>query len=636
MFAFVTLRTVAPGVEAFFNSWVYDILMVAACAIAAARAATVEKDRRAWIAFTAAVVSWTFGELWWTFEHPTSYPSPADLGYICFYPLTYVGIALLLHARAKGISRALWLDAVTASLAAATVGAAVLVEAVHQTTAGALSTVATNLAYPLGDVLLLSAIVGAFSLSGWRPGRQWLVIGAGIATTLVADSIFLFQAAAGTYVEGSWIDVLWPASMLLLANAAWVRDGGKLQSVGGRPLLAVPALAALVGIAVLLADHFDRLNLLAVLLATATLLTVVVRLVGTFRENRRLLQLSTHEAITDSLTGLGNRRLLIQDLDQALNDPVPGDPCLLVIFDLDGFKSYNDTFGHPAGDALLVLLGEKLASVAPEGGAAYRLGGDEFCLLASATFGTAEALIDASYEALKEHGDGFEVTSSFGAVLLPADAADAREALRVADERLYAQKHRKQSRRDRPHEALMQTLLEVEPDLHSHLEGVSELAVETGRRLGLTDPELDELSRAAQLHDIGKLAIPAEILRKPGALDDSEWEFIRQHTIVGERILRASPALRSVAAIVRSTHECWDGSGYPDALSGDAIPLAARIIFACDAFDAMTSPRDYGSVLSQDEALAEIERSSGTQFDPRVAAIMMSIIRAGLHSERAA
>jgi diguanylate cyclase (GGDEF)-like protein len=635
-FAFVTLRSVSPGVETFFNAWFYDLILGAACVIARTRTVTVERHRGAWIAFTAAIVSWTFGELWWTFMDPTSYPSAADLGYIAFYPLTYVGIALLLRSRAKGISWTLWLDAVTASLAAATFGAAVIVEIVHDTTDGSLSTVATNLAYPLGDVLLLSAIVGVFALSDWRPERQWLVIGAAILTTLIADTTFLFQAAAGTYVEGEWIDVLWPLSMLLLANAAWVRDGGALQPVSGRPLLAVPALAALVGIGVLVWDHFHRLNLLAIALATAALLSVVVRLVGTFRENRRLLALSTHEAITDPLTGLGNRRLLISDLERALGDPAQSDPSLLVIFDLDGFKSYNDAFGHPAGDALLVLLGERLAAVAPKAGAAYRLGGDEFCLLAPAPFGAAETLIDASYEALREHGDGFDVTSSFGAVLLPADAADAREALRVADERLYAQKHSKHSRRDRPHEALMQTLREVEPGLHSRLEGVAQLALETGRRLGLTDPELDELSRAAQLHDIGKLAVPAEILRKPGPLDESEWEFIRQHTIVGERILRASPALRGVAAIVRSTHESWDGSGYPDGLSGDAIRLSARLSFVCDAFDAMTSPREYSRQLTPDEALVEIAQNAGTQFDPRVARIVASIVRAGLPSERAA
>src|SRR5262249_46312386 len=146
---------------------------------------------------------------------------------------------------------------------------------------------------------------------------------------------------------------------------------------------------------------------------------------------------------------------------------------------------------------------------------------------------------------------------------------------------------------DRTMNAFLEALGEREPALQAHLEGVGILAVEIGQRLGLRPDEVEDLSRAAQLHDLGKLAVPDEILHKPGPLDASEWAFIRQHTVVGERILRASLAFRSIASIVRSSHESWDGSGYPDGLSGEEIPLASRIICACDAFAAMTSDRPY-------------------------------------------
>jgi two-component system, cell cycle response regulator len=139
-----------------------------------------------------------------------------------------------------------------------------------------------------------------------------------------------------------------------------------------------------------------------------------------------------------------------------------------------------------------------------------------------------------------------------------------------------------------------------------------------GSRLSLLSEELDEVVRAAELHDVGKMAIPDEILHKPGPLTDEEWSFVRQHTIIGERILGAAPALLAVAKLVRASHEHWDGSGYPDGLAGETIPLGARVVAVCDAFDAMTTSRPYRDAMSVEEALTEIRACSGTQFDPTV------------------
>ena len=154
-----------------------------------------------------------------------------------------------------------------------------------------MSVVATNLAYPLGDVLLLSAVFGVFSLTGWRPGHRWQLIGIGILASTAADAVFLFQSANGTYVEGTWVDVLWPAAMLLIALAAWTPDRTREGlDVEGRPLLAVPVVCALVATGVLAYDHFRTVNLLAIALATLTLLLVIARLVVTFRENSAALR----------------------------------------------------------------------------------------------------------------------------------------------------------------------------------------------------------------------------------------------------------------------------------------------------------------------------------------------------------
>jgi diguanylate cyclase (GGDEF)-like protein len=621
----------------FFVLWVYQGLVVLSLVVAASRAVMVSSDRSAWIVITLSLACSAFAEIYYAAVLPEAYPSLADFGWLAFYPLVYVGIVLLLRRRARSIAGPLWLDGITASLAGAALGAAVLVELVIRSTEGPFSAVATNLAYPLGDVLLLSAVFGVFSLTGWRPGRRWLVLGLGVLATAVADAVYLFQASAGTYTQGTPLDALWPASMLFIAGAAWMDDReDRVLAVEGRPLLAVPAACALVSVSVLVYDHFRQVNLLAVALATATLLMILVRLAMTFAENRRLFELTRHEAITDALTGLGNRRKLVADLDLQLREPADDRATLLMIFDLDGFKGYNDTFGHPAGDALLTRLGTKLASVPGPEGAAYRLGGDEFCLLAPVSDGEVEQLIDRACAALSEHGEGFEIGSSFGAVMLPEEASETSEALTRADERLYAQKHSRRGDGDRSIQALLEALAEREPDLGVHLEGVGSLAVETGRRLGLRRDGLDELARAAQLHDLGKLAVPDEILHKPGPLDDREWEFIRQHTVVGERILRASPALRSVATIVRSSHENWDGTGYPDGLVGEEIPLASRIIAACDAFDAMISPRPFRPALTQEEALAELDRHAGTQFDPTVVRVLAGHVRDSLEAEHAA
>jgi diguanylate cyclase (GGDEF)-like protein len=633
------LAVTEPGTELnhFFARWVYQGLVLFAVALALARAITAKSDRLAWWLVALSLACWAFGEVYYAAVQPEAYPSPADYGWLAFYPLIYAGIVLLLRHHARSLAAALWLDGIGAALAAAALGAAVLVELVLRSTEGSFSAVATNLAYPLGDVLLLSAVFGVFSLSGWRPGRRWLVLGLGLLATAVADAVYLFQAAEGTYTEGTILDALWPVSMLLIAAAAWMDDRDERSlAVEGRPLLAVPAACALVSIGILLYDHFRPVNLLTVVLAIATLLLIVLRLALTFAENRRLYELTRHEAITDALTGLGNRRKLVADLERRLGEPNGRGPTILMLFDLDGFKGYNDTYGHPAGDALLIRLGEKLAEIPGPDGAAYRLGGDEFCLLAPVSGSEAEQLIDRACEALSEHGDGFEIGSSFGAVMLPDEASEAGEALTRADERLYAQKHSRRAEGIRSIQALLEAMAEREPDLGVHLEGVGSLAVEIGRSLGLRRDELEELARAAQLHDLGKLAVPDEILQKPGPLDEREWQFIHQHTVVGERILRASPALRSVATIVRSSHENWDGSGYPDGLAGEDIPLASRIIFACDAYDAMISPRPYRRALPMEQALAELERLAGTQFDPAVVRVLTGYVRDSLETEHAA
>jgi HD-GYP domain-containing protein (c-di-GMP phosphodiesterase class II) len=221
--------------------------------------------------------------------------------------------------------------------------------------------------------------------------------------------------------------------------------------------------------------------------------------------------------------------------------------------------------------------------------------------------------------ALSAEGEGFSVGASHGLVEIPAEADSPAVALRLADDRMYSKKgSRRGSAREQTHNVLLGLLREREPDLHDHLCHVGELAADVARTLGLDTEEIDDIRRAAELHDIGKAAVPDAILNKPGPLSEHEWTFMRRHTYVGERILAAAPALAGVASLVRSSHERWDGAGYPDGLVGDEIPFGARVIAVCDAFDAMTSNRPYATARPPEAAIAELRRVAGTQFDPDV------------------
>lgn len=621
-----------PAVDRFFNDGIYNALLLLAFACWALRLVYVKTDRTPWILLTGAVGSWAIADLLYSFAYANDppFPSAADVFYLAFYPCCYVGLLLLVRTHVTEFNRSLWLDGLTAALAAAALGAAVLVQVVLQSTAGSPSEVITNLAYPIGDVLLLSLVVGVFALTGWRPGRMWLFVGLGFACSAIADAVFLFQAATDTYVPGAPFDVLWPAAMLLIAWSAWQSPGqARGRALQARPWLATPAVAGLTAIGILVYDHFYRLNALALALAVATLVVVLVRTRMTFRENAHILERIRTLAVTDALTGLGNRRSLVDDLAAALAKGQTAEPCMLVIFDLDGFKRYNDTFGHPSGDQLLRLLGGKLAAAVAEEGASYRLGGDEFCVLATPGRAGPGRLLDGMVAALSEEGEGFSVTTSFGAVFLPEEASESSEAIRLADERLYAQKHSAELARSRPHEVLLQAISEREPELLEHSRSVAQLSLAIGRRLDLSEEELTELRIAAELHDVGKLAIPDAILLKPGPLTSDEWEFVRRHTIVGQRIAAAAPALQNVGRIVRASHERWDGEGYVDGLAGEEIPLAARIIAVCDAFKAMASERPYGQPMGVEEAFAELRRCAGTQFDPAVVSAFSAAVAAG-------
>jgi len=609
-----------PSVDRLFSNWIYDVVGIAAGVTCVLRGLS-SRERRAWIWIGAGVLSWTAGDIYWTVALETvkspPYPSLADAGYLGFYPPVFVGIGLLVRDRVIRFSTSIWLDGFIAACAVSAVASGIVLADVWRSSTGGLAAVATNMAYPVGDALLLCLVLAAFALSGWSIDRTWLLLASGLVLFGVADSIYLVQVANGTYRLGTVLDLGWPAGFVLIAIASCTpaRSVARMR-LEGRRVLAAPLVLAAVCLAVEVQDHFVRVGALALVLASLGLIAVIARMTLTFDEHLALLQVSRTESLTDALTGLGNRRALLERLGDALA-AADGSSRLLLLFDLDGFKSYNDTFGHEAGDILLSRLGTRLRRSVASRGEAFRLGGDEFCILLEGELIDLEWVRAAATASLRESGEGFAITCSSGYTLIPEEASSPSESLRVADRRMYAEKGSRLLA-DNSSGVLVQALIERDRYLGEHSRGVVTYATALARHAGLAGKEAELVRTAAELHDVGKLALPEAILSKPEPLEPDEWALVRQHTLVGERIVGVAHGLGDVARTIRSTHERWDGTGYPDRLAGEQIPLASRLIAICDAYDAMTTTRPYTEARSPQEAADELIRNAGTQFDARL------------------
>jgi diguanylate cyclase (GGDEF)-like protein len=614
--------TVFPGLlDAFPFHWIApDVVFLIAAALLIWRGLGGE---RGWVLIGIGAVCWASGDIYWTLAlgnlaNPPV-PSLADVGYLSFCPFACAGILALVRQRMSSVPKALAADSAAATLAVGALGAALVVQPVVAHADGGVLAVATNLAYPIFDLLLLGLIVGATALGNWRLNRTWVLLAASVLAFAVADSVYVVADATGTYTQNDWYNALWYWAPVLAALAGWLPRRASV-SVPGRVSargIVMPVAFASVAIAVLVWSSFDRIGVIAVLLATSSLSVVMGRLVLTWRENARLLRASQDEALADALTGLRNRRALLADLERRLPTAHADWPFTLVLFDLDGFKQYNDVFGHPSGDALLRRLGAKLEAHLGATGRAYRIGGDEFCALIDAPPGASGARVEAAAQALFEQGDGFTIGCSHGAVLLPSEAQDTSTALTIADQRMYASKRvGRVSAAQQSKDVLLSAVAERSHDLGAHGRDVAELAAATAFSRPLDEVEV--IRHAAELHDVGKVAVPDAILDKPAALDEREWASIREHTLVGEKIIAAAPDLARVARLVRSSHENYDGTGYPDGLARREIPLGSRIIAVCDAFDAMTTDRPYRDAMDQESAMRELRRCAGTQFDPEV------------------
>jgi diguanylate cyclase (GGDEF)-like protein len=435
---------VGDSLHAVIGSVVYDAVVLGAGVACLVRASAFGRERWAWILIGAAILSWGAAEVYWALaiegNADAPYPSPADVGYLLFYPLAYAGLALLVRARAHEMNWRLWMDGAIAALGTAALGAAFVFDFVAEKTEGTPLQIATTLAYPLGDIAMVAMVIGVVALTGWRPGRTWSLLLAGLAALVIADIAFTLQSTGEALPGGNWIDPIYLIAAVCLGAAVWQPAAAAEITPPGegdqRREIVVPAVFAGVMIGLFAMQYFSATSGLSTVLWAATMTAVIVRLAMSDRENKALLE----QVRTDPLTGLANQGRMQMDLPVQVTRASREDPILLLLFDLNGFKHYNDTFGHPAGDKLLARLGGALRDAVGEDGVAYRIGGDEFCVLLTCPRERFDDVSRRATAALTASGPGFDVSSAWGAVEVPGEESEPSAALQLADVRMYAQK----------------------------------------------------------------------------------------------------------------------------------------------------------------------------------------------------
>jgi diguanylate cyclase (GGDEF)-like protein len=430
---------------------VYDAVIIAAGLACFVRAAGAGRERPAWTLIGLAILSWGAAEVYWTVAiegNPSApYPSPADLGYLAFYPLACAGLVRLVRAKADELDWRLWMDGLIATLGTAALGTAFVFDFVAEHATGTSLQVATTLAYPLGDISMLALVIGAIALTRWRPGRTWILLLAGLSALVVADIAYTLQSTEATLPSGDWIDPIYLIAAICLGAEMWQPRADTIQASarfdGWRELM-IPALFFGVMIGLFAMQYFSATSGLSTVLWAATMITVIVRLGMSVRENKALLE----QVQTDPLTGLGNRGRMQVDLKEFCARASEAKPALVIFLDLNGFKSFNDTLGHPAGDDLLRGLGRRLHDAVEGDGVAYRVGGDEFCVLLNCPEQRFEGVTRMAAEALSEKGRGYDVSPAWGSASIPAEAAEPTDALQLADVRMYAQKESRRAARN--------------------------------------------------------------------------------------------------------------------------------------------------------------------------------------------
>lgn len=332
----------------------------------------------------------------------------------------------------------------------------------------------------------------------------------------------------------------------------------------------------------------------------------------------------------DSLTGVYNRVYFEKKKEELNNSKYM--PIGIIVGDVNGLKIVNDTFGYLEGDKFLTEIAKMLKSIVSKNDFIFRWGGDEFVILIpNCDESKCEKIINnITNECKKNQFNLIEMSISLGASIKNALNDDIYENLKEAEEKLHRQKFLKEkSIRSSIIFSLCQSLHEKNVETQAHTQRLVKYSMEIGKYLEFTTAQLDELELVTKLHDIGKIGISETVLLKKGKLSEEEFEEIKTHTEKGYRILQASNELSNVARGVLTHHERYDGGGYPLGLNGEEIPIMARIVNVVDSYDAMITDRGYNKVKTKEEAIEEIEKCRGKQFDPNIADIFINILKKG-------
>ena len=440
------------GPSSFLNNWAVDGFEVVVALLCVARAFAGGPLRPVAITLGAGLLAWSLGDVLWSAEtvgggNPPT-PSPADLFYLLFYPLACVAIILLMRTEVRRLPLTAWLDGIMTGFGAAAIVASFAFDSISKDVSGPPLTVATLFAYPIGDLVLLAMVVGALAmLPTWR-NTMWLVLALGCALDAVGDTIYLFQTSANTYQVGSILDATWPAAIFLTSLAMWQRSRGSVRSALPRPRFVLPAIGATCGLIVLFRGSLNHVGRLALVLAGITLLVVVARLLLSFRDLTNLNESRQRQALTDELTGLGNRRYLMGVLEDFFGGDGETDRherLAFLLIDLNHFKEVDDSFGHPVGDQILTRLGPRIQGILRSSDVLARLGGDEFgVVLRDADVDYASTVAERITSQLEESFPldvaSLYLSASIGIAVAPDHAQSSAELFRCADVAMYRAK----------------------------------------------------------------------------------------------------------------------------------------------------------------------------------------------------
>jgi len=436
-----------PGARGVIGQVVLLLVMLAAVALCVLRARLVPGSRAVWTLLGIAVILWIVGSV--LYNAPTlggepAGPGPADVFWLAVFPAVYLALGLRMKERVRRVHPAGWLDGALAAAGVGALAAAVLFAPVVAHTGGSFTTVAVNLAYPLGDLLLAGFLVLGFAAEGWRASRSQLLVAAALGLLLVSDTAFLFQISGGTYHANTVLDAGWPGAMVCFGLAAWQADAAlaaRSPRMRGWVAMAAPSAFTVLAVGLLIYGNVRPVGALAVALATLTLLIGAVRTAWGFRAVQELA-LRRRQATTDELTGLPNRRLLQDRLARAIEKRSDGERLTFLLIDLDGFKEVNDSLGHSAGDLLLRRIGPRLREAVRDHDLIGRLGGDEFGVLLDGADTDEALVVAAGVRAALEvpidvEGLALMVDASIGVATCPEHGTDAEALMQHADVAMY-------------------------------------------------------------------------------------------------------------------------------------------------------------------------------------------------------